>query len=236
MTTHESLPGRTGAPVVLTCEHAVETLPAPWSWPEADQRLLGTHWSHDLGIADLVRTLAARTEWPATLCGFSRLLVDPNRAPDQDNLFRTLADGEPIAFNQDLSADERARRMAFHAGYHTAVDAMVAKTHGATVFSLHSFTPNYEGQTRNMELGVLFNHDEGPAVRLAEHLDQAGWKVELNAPWSGREGLMYAPDRHALAHRRTSLELEVRQDRAVLPDIRARLANDLARFFEPERT
>jgi len=233
MTSHAALPGRGDAPIVLTCEHATERLPEPWTWPVADRRLLGTHWSHDLGIEPLVRALAALTGWPATLCGFSRLLVDPNRAPDQDGLFRAEADGLPIAFNADLTDDERARRLALHEAYHAACDAMVAAVPGANVFSLHSFSPVYEGSRRSMELGVLFNHHEAPARRLAEHLARRGWQVALNEPWSGGQGLMYAADRHSEAHGRVAIELEVRQDLLAIEANRARLAQDLAEHLEP---
>lgn len=230
---HRSLTGRRDAPVVLTCEHATERLPAGWVWPEADERLLGTHWSHDLGVADLTEALAARTNWPATLAGFSRLLIDPNRGPDQPNLFRTHADGQPVALNAGLTEPERSLRMALHRDYHAACDAMVAAAPWALVFSLHSFTPSYEGERREMEVGVLFNHWEPPAIRLAAHLSSAGWRVALNRPWSGREGLMYAADRHSEAHGRVALELEVRQDLLADADQRNRLVGDLVAHFEP---
>ena len=54
-------------PIVLSCEHASMRLPEPWAWPAADHWLVGTHWSYDLGIADLVRILSRRTGWPAVL-------------------------------------------------------------------------------------------------------------------------------------------------------------------------
>ncbi|MEM6929678.1 MAG: hypothetical protein AAF602_22250, partial [Myxococcota bacterium] len=69
--------------------------------------------------------------------------------------------------------------------------------------------------------------------RLLDHLAVAGWSVALNEPWSGREGLMYAADRHSLAHGRVALEIEVRQDLLRKPEVRARLAHDLVGFFEP---
>lgn len=233
MTSHERIAAQDPrrAPVVLTCEHATEFLPEPWTWPAADRRLLGTHWSHDVGIADLVRLLAERSGWPAVLCGFSRLLVDPNRAVDQENLFRTEADGEPIVFNAELSDDERRRRLAYYDGYHAAVDQLVAESPDATVFSLHSFTPLYEGQPRSMEVGVLFNRDEAPARRLAARLVDAGFVTALNEPWSGREGLIYAAERHAERHGRVALEIEVRQDIVLVPEARDRLAAELAAFF-----
>jgi len=230
---YHSIAGRADTPVVLTCEHASEALPAPWIWPRADRRLLGTHWSHDLGARELTRALAQRRRWPATLAAFTRLLVDPNRAPDQDGLFRTHADGVEVELNARIDPGGRARRMALHEGYHDACDAMVAAAPRASVLSIHSFTPLYEGTPRSMEVGVLFNRHEGPAVALADRLAARGWRVVLNAPWSGREGLMYAADRHSDRHGRVAIEIEVRQDvLSEAPRLR-QLADDLAGWFEP---
>ena len=96
-------------PVVLTCEHASVRMPSPWAWPDADRWLVGTHWSYDLGVADLVRDLAAKTGWPAVLSRFTRLLADPNRPEDHVDLFRTHAEGRPIHLNAGLPEDEIAR-------------------------------------------------------------------------------------------------------------------------------
>ncbi|MFK7927398.1 MAG: N-formylglutamate amidohydrolase, partial [Myxococcota bacterium] len=136
----EILPG--AGPVVLTCEHASLRLPDPWTWPDADRWLVGTHWSVDLGIAPLVRALSALTQWPAVLSRFSRLLVDANRIESSDTLFRTVAEGRPVQLNADLSEEEKKRRLnEMYHPYHAAVDAMVRNNPGALIFSLHSFTP-----------------------------------------------------------------------------------------------
>ena len=54
----EILEGDDHARVLLTCEHATNRLPEPWVWPEADLRLVDTHWAIDLGVADVTRKLA----------------------------------------------------------------------------------------------------------------------------------------------------------------------------------
>lgn len=197
---------------VLTCEHAENTLPARWSWPEADRWLIDTHWAYDLGIAAVTRALAERLTAPAVLCSFSRLLADPNRPPEHPDLIRHTADGRDIHLNQRVSERDREARLALHRGYHRAVDSMVASAPRAMIWSMHSFTPMYEGQPREMEIGVIFDRDEALAATTGQMLEQDGWSVAMNAPYSGREGLMYSADRHALAHERATLELELRQD------------------------
>lgn len=227
----EVVGGRADAPIVLLCEHASEELPAPYRWPEEDRWLLGTHWAYDLGAAAVTRAIAARCEAPAVLTRYSRLLVDANRAPDSDTLFRPEAEGRAIALNRDVAADDRARRMALHEAYHRAVDEVVAASNAPTLVAVHSFTPVYEGQVRSVELGVLFDRDEALAVRLAACFAEAGIAVELNVPYSGRAGMIYSADRHARAHGRATVELELRQDLVARPDHVSTVVDIVARFF-----
>lgn len=221
------LPG--SGPVVITCEHASERLPPPYVWPDADARVRGTHWASDLGAAALVEALHERTGWPAVLSRFCRLIVDPNRPEHHPDLFRTHADGEPIALNQDLSPTERqARILRFHRPYHHAVQQTVAANPGAAILSIHSFTDLYEGQRRHLEVGVLFDLDEAPALAMHRDFVEAGLLAELNAPWSGKEGLVYAPHRHAQEQGRVCIELELRQDKLADPDWLATAADAIA--------
>jgi predicted N-formylglutamate amidohydrolase len=81
-----------------------------------------------------------------------------------------------------------------------------------------------------MEIGVLFDREDALAAVLAEALAAEGFVVAMNEPYSGKEGLIYAAERHASAHGKHALELEVRQDLAVKPEARARVVAALRRF------
>ena len=215
-------------PIVLSCEHASMRLPEPWAWPAADHWLVGTHWSYDLGIADLVRILSRRTGWPAVLSRFSRLLIDPNRSLESHELFRTDAEGRLVHLNAGVSPSDRKRRIErYYEPYHAALDQVVASAADASLCSMHSFTPIYLGRRRELEIGVLFDKDEDTAREVAQHLADAGWHVRLNEPYSGREGLMFSADEHALAHGRVAIELEFRQDLLLDPNQLERLAVDV---------
>lgn len=232
----ERVVGDRDAPIFLTCEHASERLPEGFSWPEGDARLAGTHWAYDLGARAVTVALAEALSASAVLARFTRLLVDPNREEEHADLFRTQADGEPVLLNAALSRAERMRRIeGYHRPFHAAVDAALAATRAPVLLSIHSFTPNYQGERREVELGVLFHHDEAPARALGAALSAALPRVAYNEPWSGLVGLIYSAERHATQHGRIALELEVRQDLAEEPAYRARLVDVLARYFSSSR-
>jgi len=228
----EEMEGDLNGRLVFTCEHASNALHEPWQWPESDRWLVDTHWASDIGAAAFTRRVASLTNAPAVLSKFSRLLIDPNRPLDSDTLFRQNADGQQVHLNEGLlEADRQQRIDRFYHPYHAAVSSMVKRSRGDTVFSIHSFTDNYEGDSRTLELGVLFDDDEEPAQRLIRHLERAGFRVLANEPWSGKGGLAYSPVRHAKEYGWTALEIEVRQDLIVQEAFAQRLAEALASFF-----
>lgn len=224
--------GAHDAPVFLTCEHASEALPAPYRWPAADRRLLHTHWAYDLGARELTLELAQALGASAVLANFSRLLVDPNRDEVHPDLFRAEAEGELVELNQNLSDGEREARLRdFHRPFHAAVDAALALSGAQVLLSVHSFTPLYMGTQRSMELGVLFDRCEAEARLLGAALSAALPNVAYNEPWSGRAGLIFSAESHAMRFGKIALELEIRQDCAVDPAYRARLVQVLAEHF-----
>ncbi|MGB5813062.1 MAG: N-formylglutamate amidohydrolase [Polyangiales bacterium] len=218
--------------LVLTCEHAGDLLPPPWSWPEGDARLIGTHWACDIGADSFTRRLAATLDAPAVLSNFTRLLVDPNRPLDSETLFRLEADGEPVWLNATLDdADRRKRIDDYYHPYHAASSRMVRKSSAEIVFGVHTFTSNYEGNQRALEVGILFDREEDLGHSLVAHLQDAGFVSAPNEPYSGKDGLAYAPVLHANEYGRRAVEIEVRQDLVIQEEFAAKLAGALGSFF-----
>lgn len=211
--------------ILLSCEHASNRLPPGMAWPAADHRLVDDHWAWDPGAAEIVRRVVRELGCPAVLSGFSRLVIDPNRPLDSETLFRTHADGLEIGLNAGLTADDRAARTArCYAPYHAAMRRMFEAHPGVDVLSVHTYTPSYEGQRREVELGVLFDIDEDWAEVWFEVLASSPYDVRRNEPWSGRRGLMYSPQHHATRAGVRAMELEVRQDLATDPVHQAAIA------------
>jgi predicted N-formylglutamate amidohydrolase len=205
-----------GGPFVFACEHATHILPE-WAAEPADLPLLEDHWGWDVGAADLTRALIELTRSCGVLSRFSRLVCDPNREAWQESFVVEQVEGHPVSFNRGVDAAERRRRQErYFDPYHDAIDRTIRarKAVGAPVrlCSIHSFTPLYLGRARPMEVGVLFDAHEEHAWRLEGALAEQGFETALNAPYSGRDGLIHSAQRHGTAHDIVYLELEVRQD------------------------
>lgn len=205
------------APLVLTCEHASAALPAPLHATAQDRAFLHTHWGVDIGADAVTRTLSAALDAPAVLGVASRLVADLNRDPSDPTVALRAVEGVHLGFNRDLDAAGLAQRIGvLHAPFHAAVDrtlrGRLARGGPALLLSVHSFTPNYMGTPRDVEMGVLFDAHEDLARHLRRDLAATGWDTRLNEPWSGLDGLIYSARRHGRALGVPYLELEVRQD------------------------
>lgn len=202
-------------PFFFSCEHASNAL-GPWVAPPADAPLVADHWGWDPGAAAVCEGLAALTHSPAVLSGFSRLLADPNRPLDSDGLMVTACAGQPVQLNQRLTAAERQRRIdSLWQPYHDALGAALARrvARGPVVLvGIHSFTPVFADEARDMHVGVLCTDDGGRAARLAQALAMRGVPAVVNAPYSGHDGYMYAAHRHGAAAGVPALMIELRQD------------------------
>ena len=183
----EVIPGTKNSRLLLLCDHASNALPPGFGLLGLDQGLFATHIAHDIGAAAVTRALAAAWGAPALLGRWSRLLIDLNRGADDPTLVMKLSDGSIIPGNRDADAAEVARRIAaYHAPYHAAIAAELDRIGpGAVLLSMHSFTPRWKSVPREWEVGVLYDRDERLAAPLMARLEQAGFVVGDNEPYTG---------------------------------------------------
>ena len=181
----EAIPGMPRSRLLLLCDHASNALPP--GGLGLDPVLLSTHIAHDIGAAAVTRALAAAYGAPAFLGAWSRLLIDLNRGADDPTIVMKLSDGSIIPGNAQADAAEVARRIAaFHAPYHAAIAAALnGMAPAPVVISIHSFTPAWKGRPRPWEVGVLYDRDRRLADPLMRRLNEAGFTVGDNEPYSG---------------------------------------------------
>lgn len=215
---YEVVDGDRSRGLLLIADHARRLLPQEYGslgLPEAE---FERHIAYDIGVEPLTRRLAALLGVPAVLCGYSRLLIDPNRGEDDPTLIRQLYDGTVVPGNYPIDADERRRRLdLFHRPYHDAIGAVMASVASESgtppfLFSIHSFTPTMQGKPRPWHAGVLWDRDPRAAVPMLEMLAaDPAILVGDNEPYDGalRGDTLY---RHAIVNGFAHALVEVRQD------------------------
>ena len=207
----ETRPG----PWLVTCDHATNTVP-----PFVNGGDLGLHRTdmerhiaYDPGAYGVAQELGALLDAPVLAANFSRLVIDPNRGPDDPTLLMKLYDGSIIPGNRHADAAELNRRMEqCYRPYDEALARMTALPH-AIIVSVHSFTRQFRGrEPRPWHVGLLYAEDDRlakPLLKLLQAEDDLC--VGDNQPYSGHlPG--DAIDRHAIRHKRPNVLIELRND------------------------
>lgn len=224
------------AALFIFCDHASNETPTALRCLGLPGDLLSTHIALDIGASELSSEIAKRLGAKNLLkCGFSRLVVDANRAPDSPDLIPDCADQIPIPGNNKLSATERQARIDhFHAPYHKrlgdSIERHAEERQDLFVVSIHSFTNRLMGakEERPWPIGILWREDETSAQGLMDRLHvETGWPIGDNQPYDARI-FNYSVDRHIGPRGLRHLTIEVRQDTIDTKEGRARMANILA--------
>jgi predicted N-formylglutamate amidohydrolase len=231
------LPGRSDRGLVLICDHAGNAIPEEYGTLGLPAEQLKRHIAYDIGVAPIVRALAAALDAPAVMTRYSRLLIDPNRGADDPTLIMRLSDGAVIPGNRKLDAAEREKRMRlYYQPYHAAIAAVVGQCLDDGVppvlLSVHSFTESWKEVSRPWHVGVLWGDD----ARLAQPLLEAfyadgGLIVGENEPYAGQ----LVGDclwQHGAERGLANAILEIRQDLIRDADGQAAWAHRLGRIME----
>ena len=198
--------------IVAICDHASNFVPADIDLGIAPG-LLEKHIAWDIGAAAVTELLAREHGLPAHLAAISRLVCDLNREEDAPALVPHASDGHAIPGNLFDLAGREERIERFFRPYHAGLAAWLERAEPALILSIHSFTPSLESApaARPWEVGVLYNEDDRAARLGIPLFAEAGCVVGDNQPYSGRD-LNATMNRHAEAHGRNYLGIELRQD------------------------
>lgn len=221
------------AAVLLTCDHASHAVPAALGGLGLDAESLARHIGWDIGAAAVARRLAELLDAPAILAGYSRLVIDCNRDPEDPTSIPAVSDGVAVPGNRDLSPAARAaRRRAIFEPYHAAIAAAIGS--GPALVSIHSFTPRMNGLARPWHVGVLWDADPRiPLPLLAALRADPALVVGDNEPYSARRPAGYTVRHHAVARGLPHVAIELRQDLVESAEGAAAWAERLAAALAP---
>jgi len=203
---------------LLTADHAGRQIPRRLARLGVPETELLRHIAWDIGIAGVTERLSALLDATAVLQTYSRLVIDCNREPSMPTSVPEISELTPIFGNVDLCPADRAMRVReIFAPYHDRIasllDARSAAGRRTVLVTMHSFTPVFKGETRTVEIGVLFNRDARMARALLTLLRaERDINVGENAPYAITDTSDYTAPVHGEGRGLPHVEIEIRQD------------------------
>jgi predicted N-formylglutamate amidohydrolase len=202
----------------LTADHAGRAIPRSLGTLGLPESELVRHIGWDIGIAGVTERLSALLDATAVLQTYSRLVIDCNRDPSVPSAMPEVSELTEIPGNRNLSEAQRSARRAaifdpYHARISSLLDARAAAGRRTVYVAMHSFTPVFKGESRSMQVGILYNRDARLAAILLELLRAEGdLVVGDNAPYAVSDITDYGVPIHAERRGLPHVEIEIRQD------------------------
>lgn len=209
---------RGGSHIVLVCEHAGCSIPRQLGSLGLSDSDLGRHFAWDIGAEGVARKLSAALDAPLVLQRYSRLVYDCNRPPESPDAMPVMGELTPIPGNERLSAEQRLERIEsiyrpFHAAVSTVLDARAAEKKPTILATIHSFTPVFKGNRRNLHLGILHDRDSRFADRMLSVLGRTTEiVVKRNEPYGPKDGVCHTLNLHAGSRGLLNVMIEIRND------------------------
>jgi predicted N-formylglutamate amidohydrolase len=219
----------------LTADHAGRTIPKSLHDLGVSEAERQRHIAWDIGIAGVTERLAGHLDATAILQTYSRLVIDCNRDPSWPSAMPEVSEYTPIPGNRSLSEDARnARITEIFTPYHDRIRTLLdARAHRRTVLvAMHSFTPSFKGESRAMQVGLLYNKDPKLARILLDLLRrEPDLTVGDNAPYAITEDSDYSVPTHGEKRGLPHIEVEIRQDLIATPEGQSHWAGRFARWL-----
>jgi predicted N-formylglutamate amidohydrolase len=203
---------------LIVCEHASRHIPASYGGLGLDEVALASHIAWDPGALAVAETMSERLDATLIAQRHSRLLYDCNRPPESPGAVPAVSEIYQIPGNNCLSAAERQTRIdryyvPFRDTLAGVIDRRIGKGRPPMLVTVHSFTPVYNGNEREVELGILHGAD----ARLADVLLDAArvtsnLVIRRNEPYGPSDGVIHTLDVHGVSRGLLNVMLEIRND------------------------
>lgn len=205
------------SPVLLICEHASNRLPARYGDLGLSQQVLSSHIAWDPGALEVARLLSQKLDATLIYQRFSRLIYDCNRPPESTSAMPVRSEIYDVPGNANLDEAERfLRTAALYIPFHEAISSLIEKRRilglKSVIVTVHSFTPVYHGNIRDVQIGLLHDTDARLVDDMLSDSDTAPFRVERNQPYGPDDGVTHTLRLHALPDGLLNVMIEVRND------------------------
>lgn len=178
-----------GMQLIISCEHAGNEVPREYSHLfENNTAPLETHRGIDIGALQLTNTIAAKMQQEPYLHTVTRLLVDLNRSVQSPTLFSEYTREEPLSVREDIFEKYyRPHRKKVE----QRVQQIVNEGDCALHVGIHTFTPVWDGQERDVDVGFLYDPTRKGEQQFCQHwrkelaLKYKGLRLRMNQPYRG---------------------------------------------------
>ena len=197
--------------IVLVCEHASNHIPASLNDLGVSTAVNQSHIAWDPGAFEVAQTMSKLLDAALVFSTVSRLAYDCNRPPEAPDAMPARSETFDVPGNRDLSdADKNERVERYYAPFCERLAAEIARRNDPVIVTIHSFTPVYNGQTRDVEIGILHDSD----TRLADAMLRVAHthNVRRNVPYGPEDGVTHTLKEHGLKHGHLNVMIEVRND------------------------
>lgn len=206
------------SPFLIVADHAGNLTPRALGKLGVSDAEWQRHIGWDIGIAGVCRAIADKLGATIIQQNYSRLIVDCNRTPGTATSMPEVSEATAVPGNVGLSEAQKAARVAeIFSPYHDRIEAELdrrrAEGRPTALIAMHSFTPVFKGESRAMQVGVLYNRDVRLAAIMLELLRAEGdLTVGDNAPYAVSDITDYGVPMHAERRGLAHVEIEIRQD------------------------
>ncbi|MEZ4796754.1 MAG: N-formylglutamate amidohydrolase [Flavobacteriaceae bacterium] len=214
---------------MLTCEHGGNKIPQEHKHLFHNQSVLQSHRGYDLGSLDVFNHLKPLSE-ASKFSETTRLLIELNRSLHHKNLFSE--------YTKTLSKKEMKLLISdYYLLYRNEVESTIKKyiKEKQTVLhiSVHSFTPNLNGNERHCDIGLLYDSrkpNEKEFCKLFKDklskLDNT-LNVRYNYPYLGKADGFTTYLRKQFPNNYLGIELEINQKHSKDNVMNSKLKTDL---------
>ncbi|WP_108813464.1 N-formylglutamate amidohydrolase [Loktanella sp. Alg231-35] len=203
--------GEARSAIVLVCEHASPHIPAALLDLGIKPAARRSHVAWDPGAMAVAQQLSQHLDAVLVASTVSRLVYDCNRPPEAPDAIPTRNEAYEVPGNVGLTDEEKhARVVRYYIPFRERLASEIARRTDPVIVTIHSFTPIYNGEKRDVEIGVLHDRDSVLAdavMRVADSRD-----VRRNAPYGPEDGVTHTLKEHAIRYGHLNVMIEVRND------------------------
>lgn len=206
--------------LLITCEHAGNIIPNQYQALFAGQdEILASHEGWDPGAWEIATFLGEQLKTQPIGCPTSRLLIEANRSLHHPQLFSR--------FTNSLGDQEKEKLIKeIYLPYRKQVERKIALSSKPLLhLSIHSFTPVFHGEVRQVEIGLLFDPERKAETHFCDSLKgelqqhQANLNIQFNQPYLGVDD-GFTTHLRSLYHDDDYLGIEIEINQKFLPQLK----------------